>query len=256
MTVFNKLCFAYPHGIGDCILFTPVLRELKKLGIRIGVGLDRKRAYASKVFENCPYVDDIYPMPCPHDFPDYTSGAEVALKEIRSTMASGGYTNGVWMDHTQPVHKIHLMFENLRTRGGFPELELPQPEDLYTEVFLTREDRNFAKNFVGNKKFTFVHGSSPSLPPKDFPQDFLEKLRREEEVIEVGVDFQPTDFDINKQFAILELADKVKVIDSAFYHAAHALGKDVDLAYFNRGKKVYDRVKPLHTVKENICYEI
>ena len=75
MAVSNNVCFAYPHGIGDCILFTPVLRELKKLGIRIGVGLDRNRAYASKVFENCPYVDDIYPISCPHDFPYYSVGS-------------------------------------------------------------------------------------------------------------------------------------------------------------------------------------
>jgi len=54
----------------------------------------------------------------------------------------------------------------------------------------------------------------------------------------------------------MELASEIYVIDSAFYHAAHALGKDVDLAYFNRGKEVYDRVRPLHTVKEKICYEI
>lgn len=244
-----KTLIVYPHGIGDIILATPALRALKE---RVGFMM-LNRLVSSEILTHCPYVEKVYGCPDPHN--DYDGNVMHGIQDVQQRAVhlarEEGFERLAYLDHTVPRNKISLNLDIL----GIPHEN--ESEEFYkTEVFLSQEDRDFAKEFVGDREFTFIHGSSPSVPPKDFPQDFLEKLRREEEVIEVGVDFQPTDFDINKQFAILELADKVKVIDSAFYHAAHALGKDVDLAYFNRGKEVYDRVKPLHTVKENICYEI
>ena len=215
---------AYPHGIGDCILFTPILRQLhqdEKYG-KISLGLDAVRAFASGLFTNCPYVDDVYPIPCPHpssyqmtdsvgtcSFSTYSEGERVMMKELDAQARPNGYEIGMNVTHGGSMHKIPFML------GAMGYNDLPN-EELYTEVFITQEDRDFAKEFVGDRKFTFIHGYSPSLPLKGFPEPFLENIRREDEVIEVGVDFQPTEFDINKQFAVMELAEKVYVIDSAF----------------------------------------
>ena len=247
----KRLLMLYPHGIGDCILLTPVLRKLhadKKFD-SIAIGLDEDRAYDSGVLANCPYVDEVYPIPCPHGYSTYYEGEVKMLNKAQLIMEEGRYNMISNIIHEGRDNKIFINF------AAF-QYEQVMKEDLRTEVFLSEEDRAFAKEFVGDRRFTFIHGSSPSLPPKDFPTDFLEEIRKDGNVIEVGVDFQPTEFDINKQFAIMELADKIYVIDSAFYHAAHALGKKVDLAYFNRGEGVYNRVRPLHKVTETIKFKI
>ena len=51
-------------------------------------------------------------------------------------------------------------------------------------------------------------------------------------------------------------AKAVCVPDSVFYHACHAINKDVDFAYFGRGKGIWQRVKPLHNVNENVVYNL
>tara|TARA_R100000005_G_scaffold94767_1_gene73797 strand:+ start:755 stop:1492 length:738 start_codon:yes stop_codon:yes gene_type:complete len=244
-----KTLIVYPHGIGDIILATPALRAFKE---KVGFMM-LNRLISSEILTHCPYVEKVYGCPDPHN--DYEGNVMQGIHDVQQRAVQlareEGFERLAYLDHTIPHNKIYLNLDKL----GIPHKT--ESEEFYrTEVFLSQEDRDFAKEFVGDRKFTFIHGSSPSLPPKDFPKDFLKSLRKDKDVIEVGVDFLPTAFDINKQFAIMELASEIYVIDSAFYHAAHALGKDVDLAYFNRGKEVYDRVRPLHTVKEKICYEI
>ena len=245
----SKTLIIYPHGIGDIILATPALRALKeKVGFMM---LDR--LLSSEILSNCPYIEKVYGCPDPHN--DYQGNIMHGLQDVQQLAVKlaqeEGFERVAYMEHTVHKNKISLNLDML----GIPHSN--ESEDFYkTEVFLSEEDRAFAKEFVGDRRFTFIHGSSPSLPPKDFPTDFLEEIRKGGNVIEVGVDFQPTEFNINKQFAIMELADKIYVIDSAFYHAAHALGKKVDLAYFNRGEGVYNRVRPLHNVTETIKFKI
>ena len=70
------------------------------------------------------------------------------------------------------------------------------------------------------------------------------------------MDYNHLEFDINTQFEIMKLSKAVCVPDSVFYHACHAMSKRVDLAYFGRGIQVYERVRPLHPVSENIVYEL
>ena len=73
-------------------------------------------------------------------------------------------------------------------------------------------------------------------------------------MIEIGTEFGPLEYNINVQFEIMRRAAAVCLPDSVFYHACHAMGKGVDLVFFGRGPQVYNRVKPLHQVVENVVF--
>lgn len=250
----SKLLIVYPHGLGDCILATPALRQYKmETGNHIGFAmLDRFKT--SGLFDACPYIDDLYWIKDPHN--DYNGDYFEGIKDI-SRMCSEiaereGYDEIKFLQHPSPKSKILLNCAQL----GLPE----EANDFRTEIYISDEDRKKAAEFVAGRKFCFVHSFSPSVPPKDFPKGFIDKYIGEhfdvDDIIEVGDDFKYDEFSINTQFAIMELAQHVCVIDSVFYHACGALNKNVDLAYFNRGEEVYNRVKPLHVVKQNIVFSL
>ena len=77
-----------------------------------------------------------------------------------------------------------------------------------------------------------------------------------ENFIEIGKEIKELEYNINVQFEIMRLAEAVCIPDSVFYHACHAINKNVDFAYFGRGKSIWERVKPLHYVNENVVYNL
>jgi len=245
-----KVLIIYPHGIGDCILATPALRNYKRqTGNYIGFAM-LERFKSSEVFLNCPYIDKIHWIKDAwNDFPDYHTGKSIVTEHCKK-LGSEQYDKTVFLDHKPPDNKILI---NLRDLG----CDMNDIDNYHTEVYITDEDYAIAKEFVNDREFSFVHGSSPSLPPKDFPTNFNEQyVEKDIDIIEVGKDFDYNTYNINVQFAIMNLAKHVYVIDSAFYHACGALDKKIDLAYFKRNETVYNRVKPLHETKQNIVYEI
>jgi len=130
-------------------------------------------------------------------------------------------------------------------------------QNIHTEVYISNEDREKALPYIKYDRYGFVQ-THTGVPKKDLPVGFGKIMLENYGLpcVEVGVDFGFEDININVQFAIMEKAEKVIVPDSVFYHACGALDKTVDFAYFARGKSVYDRVKPLHEVKQNIVYTI
>ena len=84
----------------------------------------------------------------------------------------------------------------------------------------------------------------------------MQKYKKLNHFIEIGKELDPFSCNINVQFEVMKRASAVCLTDSVFYHACHAVDKEVDYAYFARGDNVYQRVRPLHDVKENITYKL
>ena len=155
--------------------------------------------------------------------------------------------------HSSAASKIKINLSSLNLKNCM---------DYSTEVYTAPDDvaraEEIISSLMGSDRFGFVqtHTGVPSKDlPKDFGRDFL-KDKGLSNVIEIGKELDGLQENINVQFEILRRATAVCVPDSVFYHACHAMNKRVDFAYFARGEGVYNRVRPLHHVEENVVFEL
>lgn len=251
----KDILIVYPHGLGDCILLTPTLREYtKERGHKLHVAI-LERFRSSEIFDHCPYVDKIfYTKDAWHDYPNQHIGFRSLAAEWKQKAIANNFKGLVMPMHDTPENKILL---NLKALG------LSTTKNPQTEIFTSEEDVTSAaqiiKDTVGDNKFGFIQ-THAGLSTKDLPDQFGRNWLREnkglEHFIEIGKEIDAFQYNINIQFEILKKSTAVCLTDSVFYHACHALNKPVDYAYFARGKQVYDRVRPLHEVQEHISYKI
>lgn len=245
----------YPHGLGDCILLTPAIREFyKATGHKLHIAT-LERFKTAQFFTNNPYVDQVfYTKDAWHDYSSSQIGFAELYKEWKSFAVENNFGGFVMPMHSQPVSKIEL---NLKFLG------LQNCQEYQAEIHTTSDDVNKANDIVfeltkGNP-FGFIQ-TNTGVKQKDLPagfgQDWLRNNKNLNNFIEVGVDFSPYEYNINVQFEIMRLATAVCVPDSVFYHACHAIGKPIDFAYFGRGKSVYERVKHTIASEENIVYNL
>lgn len=247
-----KILIIYPHGLGDCILATPMLRALKAQGNKICFAM-LERFKSSKIFDKCPYIDSfVWTKDAWNDFPN--NNVAYGQEEIRKFCAIYAKENDiektVFLDHSRNGNKI------IDCLNAF---NLPH-ENFHTEIYIDDSDRELADKLCPKEEFGFIHGYSPSLPSKNFPEGWarenMNKNTGIDKFVEIGVEISPFEIPITTQFEIMRRATFVYLIDSVFYHAAGALDKKIDLAYFKRGESVYNRVKPLHPVEQSIYYRI
>jgi hypothetical protein len=239
-----KTLIVYPHGLGDCILATPAIRQYKKqTGDFIGFAtLERFRS--AELFKNNPYVDEvIYTKDAWNDFGSYLEGIQSVRYHCELYCNDNGYNRAVLINHSPTGNKI---------LDCFAALKIPHNDDLHTEVHLTDEDHEWAEKKIHGREFGFIH-SKTGVDSKDLPRHYGQRWIKREfpDLPRFEVDMVHP---ITRGFALLKQASAVVVTDSVYYHAAGAMDVDVDLAYFARGINVYNRVKPLHPVNQNIVY--
>ncbi len=250
----KDLLILYPHGLGDCILLTPAIREFYyKTGNKVHIAtLERFRT--AKFFENNPYVDKIfYTKDAWHDYPNSQVGFFSLKEEWKQFAKDNGFSGFVMPMHSEPINKIVLNCQHLG---------ITKASSYKTEVYTSKQDAERAKelvsSLVSDSNYGFVQ-TTTGVPSKDLPQGYGRKYLNDmgiESVIEIGKEINFLDENINVQFEILRTAAAVCIPDSVFYHACHAMDKKVDFAYFGRGPGVYERVRPLHEVQERIVYKL
>ena len=244
-----KILVLYPHGLGDCILATPALRERKiKTGDFIGIAI-RERFRSSNFFFGCPWVDEVFYTKQPwQDYPSYEIGCRDIIEKFKVIGKENGYDEVIFVDHSG--HKILSVAKTL---------EVDVFRNCHTEVYITEEQEEKARFLIGSLKFGFVH-TNTGVSAKDLPEEYgakwIAKRLGIEHIVEVGKTFKYDEFDIGTQFAIMNLASGLCLPDSVFFHAACALDKKIDLSYFYKGSSVYDRVKPLHDSEHNLTYSL
>ncbi len=251
----KNLLIIYPHGLGDCILLTPAIREFfKATGSKVHIAT-LERFKSAKFFVNNPYVDKIhYTKDAWHDYSDSNTGFISLYKEWKEKARELKYGGIVMPMHSIPSNKIYINIKHLGIKD---------PEDYKTEIHTTEDDKKIAKNIiqkiVGNSDFGFIQ-TNTGVPTKNLPEGFGREWLREnrglKKFIEIGRELSPFDYNINVQFEILRNASAVCLPDSVFYHCCHAIGKDVDFVFFGRGKEIHRRVKPVWQVNENVVFKI
>lgn len=247
-----KTLLIYPHGIGDIILATPALKQYKKdTDAFVGMAI-MSRLRSSQILDHCPHVDEVlYTKDMWNDFPNVHVGKGAVIGACRQIGKDKGYDQVIYIEHPAPKNKITIVADKLGVI----------PEDYHTEVYISDEDWDKAREIVGElTDYGFVHDYSPSnvTPPKNLPSGYGKQWLLDngiKDIVEVGKTFSATEYNINVQFAIMYYARAIVLIDSAFYHAAGALDKKIDYCYFGPRKNVYERVKPLHPVEQNIIFE-
>lgn len=237
----------YPHGLGDCLMLTPAIREYyNNFGVKLNIAI-LERFASSKIFDNNQYVGKVFPVlkDAWNDFSNPTIGFEEVRKQGIELALSNNLTP-IFINHPAPKHKILLCADQLQVNLGSTQID----------VYISNEDKIIAddliKKFVGENSYGFVQthtGVQSKNLPDGFGAKWLRKKNGLEHIIEVGKDFHHLDYNINIQFEILRRASGVCIPDSVFYHACCGLNKDIDFVYFGRGVNVYNRVKNLN---ENI----
>ena len=239
----------FPHGIGDFIIWTPVLRAWWRLGGECDVVL-KGYVYESGVATHCPYIGEVEWVDL-----DYRGLKEPREKlelwtSTAKEMKACVVVNGIDM------HKA-LWWANIM---GIPPGEWVK--DPGTEVFTKEVHAKLARELVRDltrgQEWGFVHQEADSKRKsvrKDEGRKWME--RRGLMPLEVGAELSDVG-DINVIFEVLRMAEAVYVTDSAFYHAAHAMGKKVDVAYFGPAEedrvRVYNQVRPWIPAPETVYW--
>lgn len=248
----KSILIVFWHGIGDCIISTPAFRELHnrypEMKIYMAVN---QRVYESNFFDECDYVEKTFAISNPwHIGKNLKEGIARLESEIDKIVKKENIEKVIYV----PQHLLHGVHKIPRV---YRELGLGRVKNKKTEIYISKKDREDAKKWLEKNKykdFVFLHKKS-ELPKKDLPDklanDFIKNEFHKMKIIEPGVTYSIKNKSIGFTFAILEKAKGVVVVDSAFMHAADALKKPINLAYFNLRPMVSEEVTPLN-VKVNI----
>lgn len=241
----------YPHGLGDIILLTPALRELAADPPHVAV---LRRFKGTDILAGCPWIEQVhYVLPDPWNDTD-----RAGCRQWGERYARDRCLTPVWIWHPPQMHKILYNAHVL-------DVELLSHQ---TEVWIDDEVRETADDWLSGhtgEPYGFLHcstgmpGLSTAAVKKDFPSAWGHQYLKGKgvrDVVEVGKSFAKDAFPMPVQFEIMRRAEVLCLADSVFYHAAHALNKKVDLAYFGRGKGVHRRVRPLHEVCEWVVWDL
>jgi hypothetical protein len=250
----DSLLILYPHGLGDCILCTPALRAYRKENpdTRVGFAM-MKRLHKARLFENNPYIDEeLYILDDPwNDHPNFAKGCWEIQQYCTTWGKEHGYDHMILMLHSSIGRKID---ENMQSLLGHTT------GDKKCDVYVSHRDVLEAIPYMPVGPYGFIHSETELAKwknmPKGWAKSWLHLSFGLNEFVEVGENFAYDEIGINAQFHLLRQAKHVCLIDSVYYHACRAWEKQVDLAYFERGKKVYDRVKHYSSIYENIRYEL
>jgi len=251
----RKTLFLFWHGLGDNVLATPCIKRYKETtGDYVG-WMMLEKFKSSEFFKYNPYIDELHWCSdawhvAGHD--KIQEGTIIVKAEAEKIKEEYGYDRVVVIDHAsnRKTHKIH------RTAH---EMGIEMGGDLRTYFYNCPEEdlQKYYDEIEIPDSFVFFNGRT-ALPAKDLS---LDRVKKWMEIKGIGLPIVSPDFtwdtsQVPIHFAadVMRKAHYVALADSALYHVAHALDLNIDLAYFQRGKKVWDIVHPLHSTKENVIF--
>ncbi len=244
----------YPHGLGDCLMLTPAIREYYlKYGQKVNVMI-LERFKSSQIFCNNPYIQNIYFCKDPwNDFDTKKTGFQ-QVKKLGIKIAKENNLSPLFIKHKGSKHKILINCSKLKVKTSYKI-------DIFINLNDFLEANNFIKKSTNGLPFAFVQSKTGAGASKDLPDDFgrkwIIKHTKIDSIIEVGKSFQFNEFNINTQFAILQKASYICLPESVFYVACSGLNKNIDFIYSGRGPETYNRIRNINTnIYENVYYKI
>jgi hypothetical protein len=251
-----SILITYPHGLGDCLMLTPSIREYyNKFNEKVNVAI-LKRFKTSDIFKNNPYVDKVFYLNDPwHDYKNHVMGFKEVQNDAIRLAKENAIDKTIYLTQPPPRHKIIINSELLGLNLTSTKID----------IFTSDKDKELANqvinDLVEDKSFGFIQTNTGAGVNKDLPKNFGKKWlgmnKGIKYFIEIGESFNFDDYNINVQFEILRKASGVCVPDSVFYHACSGLDKNIDFVYFGRGEDVYKRVGNLNkNITENVFYNM
>lgn len=241
----KKLLMLYADGIGDCIMATPHMRYYAKEGYEIDL-MCRESVKSSHLLDECPYINDLIIVPNPWDSGDKVYEAQKSTKKIFDKKAKK-YDDAVYKPLCQVpnIHKIDMTSKFF----GMPELK---GEDRWPEVFISEENQRIADEFLKEiefDNFRFLHNVVELHPGHTWNEAEHWCNGNMEEMDIFNAAFKQWD-DINISFAVLKRATQTILCSSVYIHAADAMGKRIDVAYYGT---IDRKVWPVKVTPRRIC---
>jgi len=218
-------------GIGDCIMFSPALHKFKEkyLEDQIDLGV-LERIYRSHHFDYCPHINNVFPI----------SPAENFVGEDANRLAK-------FYDSFHPIvttPTIHNAFSYAK------ELGVDISGDDRYEVYIPPKAKEKAKKYLDsigleNKPYNVIQ-TVADKPDRNMKPGMIKAYKDicKFPVVEISDKF--IDEDINVSYEILARSNGAFVCDSAFLHAADALGFKKILVYHPTRQEL-GTWYPLHT---------
>ena len=236
--MLSGIIIYYPHGLGDCILLTPTINVLRKQYKQIVVIIQERFASGN--------VESIF-------------GNDVCIKYCKDVWQNGNFKED------------SRKFKTFSDRIGFDYVDIWHPQDQHkiiynmqscniggiynTTVNITSKDKYIADCITKTlklKDYAFVQ-THTGVSAKDFPVGFAEQYISKhtsiKQIVEIDKTFGYNEISLGVWFSLLDRASFIMVPDSLYFHAACALNKKIDIAYFAKGVSCWNRVKPLHNVR-------
>lgn len=246
-STLNSLLIGFPHGIGDLIIATPVIKAFRVKYPQIDLSIALKKTVIESGFlTNCPYFKDVVEIPSIWGHESLNKGIEIVENELEALKNSLGIDAFHLVLQDPPTLGIHKMDRTARELGVYPLASVE------TELFMSSKDETDAINWLAENKMTpnqyiFVH-SDTAYPEKNMPQYLVDEfINKNAPFLPVVSNPQSLNKSINFSFALLKHAKHVVLADSVFLHAADALKKPIDLAYFAIFPCIIPLVKPRNT---------
>ncbi len=233
-----KVLFLFWHGLGDNILATPAIKAYKKAHPDHYIGWAMLRRFKSAQLWN-PYIDEYHWVSDAwNDFKNYKDGCVRVIQEALAIERQNNYDKLIVIDHkSSGKHKI---FRNADEMGV-------TVTDLKTEFYF-----QFPRA-MPMWDYDFFHGRS-GVQAKDMAMLDVQRIHG-------SIKNPLLNADVNKPLwywaEFLAQAKSIYVVDSVYFHIACALGRKPNVAYFAKGKPIFDVVKPLHIdVSSSVIYQL
>ena len=205
-------------GIGDVILLTPTLREIKKLSPRIAVTVHAINSKHYEVLLHNPYIDALRLEPkvrlfCINLFRNY-------LPKRYQRPVYGAFAPSVWLPKQHATKVI-------------AELLGVELSDSTSDLFLTPEEEEFGRATTSCLKTPIAIHVRSSTVNKEWPLKFWRELiarNPQYDFIQLGTSSEPrlegtvniTEGRLRPQFAILKYCKAFIGVDSCFAHVTNA----------------------------------
>jgi len=239
-----KILFLFWHGLGDNILASPAIRQYKKVNPDHYIGWAMQSRFQSAELYN-PHIDEYHWVSDPYnDFDSFEEGVKAVREEVNKIQYHYDYDDVIIVDHkSSDNHKIHRTASEMGVK-------LQGAEAVKTDFYFQYPSLNTSGL---QWDYDFFHGNT-GLPIKNMTE--LDVIKHK------GPPTRPLiNAYINKPLwywaELLANARRIFVVDSVYFHIACALNRKPTMAYFGRGKDIFDVVKPLHMdVESSVIYKL
>jgi len=259
----NKFCVVTDFGVGDCILTTVAIRNLRKK-------YPDKKIYVASVYDfvykNSPHIEKVYKLGTPEVMEFY--------KEHVRGCDFNEVVNIKWYERN-----YHTKYDGPMSKAACDQLNVEFDEDT-PELWLTDEEKEFARNFISGfqkpivllqTNASNVQGAGNQMTNmKDWVNNYWDELvilgRANYDFVQIGGkgEYQVKNTALNlceqtnwrQSLAIASECHTAICIDSFLQHALVAFGKQAIVLFGRSNPKILGHESNINVFNKDSCPDI